>query len=116
MKPMPEVIGTTFWSSSVIAGVPSSVHVVFDVFVRLIAPSRDPAAPCMVAAAPSWPDVHAAGTAVVGDGPVDGEGEGRGAMGTEVLRPLTARTPAKTPAANTTAVAPTATAFSTIRR
>ena len=113
---MPEVIGTRFWSSSVIVGVPSSVHVVFDVFVRPIAPSRDPAAPCMAAAAPSWPDVHAAGTTVVGDGPVDGEGDGPGPRGTWVLGPLMARTPAKTPAANTTTVAPTATAFSAIRR
>src|SRR5204862_137837 len=54
----PDVIGFRFPSSRVISGVPSSVQVLSEKFVRVIAPTRDPAAPVIDPFARSMPDVH----------------------------------------------------------
>jgi len=75
----PDVMGCRFPSSSVIPGVPCSVHVVDEKLVTAIAPIREPAAPCIDATARSCPDVH--GWGVVDDGDADGRGEVTDAAG-----------------------------------
>jgi hypothetical protein len=68
----PEVIGFTFSSSSVMAGVPRIVQVTSEKFVSRIPPSREPAAPSMEPTARSRADVHAGTDAAVDE--VEGDG------------------------------------------